>query len=313
MFDENVITWLLQGDISIQYQTYRDLLDSEKNSLRNRIATEGWGAEFLSRRLENGHWGYKFYQPKWTSTHYTLLDLKNLGIAPTNPLTRQTLNMIFETEKGPDGGIRPIGTVQKSDVCINGMALNYAAYFLMDENKLKSVIDFLLSQQMTDGGFNCQSNRKGAVHSSLHSTISVAEGILEYARNGFTYRLKELQHAEQGCREFMLQHRLFKSDKTGATIDKRMLMLSHPSRWRYDILWALDYFRCAGVDYDHRMQDAFEVLLKKCSKDGRWPLQAKHPGQTHFDMEEGGAPSRWNTLRAVRVLKYYGIENSRQD
>ncbi len=310
MFDKNVITWLLQGDLSIQYQTHRDLLGSAKVDLQNCIETEGWGAEFLSRRLENGHWGYKFYQPKWTSTHYTLLDLKNLGIAQKNPLILETLNMIFETEKGPDGGIRPIGTVQKSDVCINGMLLNYATYFLVDEKKLESVIDFLLSQHMADGGFNCQSNRKGALHSSLHSTISVAEGILEYARNGFTCRLKELQHAEQGCREFMLQHHLFKSDKTGEIIDKRMTRLSYPSRWRYDILRALDYFRSADVDYDPRMEAAIEVLLKKRRKDGCWTTQEKHVGQTHFDMEEGGAASRWNTLRALRVLKYYGIENS---
>ena len=179
MFDKNVITWLLQGDISVQYQTHCDLFGTEKTDLQNRIATEGWGKEFLSRRLKNGHWGYKFYQPKWTSTHYTLLDLKNLGIAQKNQLILETLNLIFDTEKGPDGGIRPIGTVQKSDVCINGMLLNYATYFLIDEKKLESVVDFLLSQHMADGGFNCCSNRSGAVHSSLHSTISVAEGILD--------------------------------------------------------------------------------------------------------------------------------------
>jgi hypothetical protein len=156
-------------------------------------------------------------------------------------------------------------------------------------------------------GFNCRSNRKGAVHSSLHTTLSVAEGILEYSKHGYKYRKVELQEAEQRSREFILQHRLYKSDKTGKIIDKKMVMLSYPSRWRYDILRALDYFQDARVGHDIRMDDAIEVLLKKRRKDGKWPLQMKHAGQTHFDMEKSGEASRWNTLRALRVLKHFGI------
>ncbi|KAA3643278.1 MAG: hypothetical protein DWQ07_22440 [Chloroflexi bacterium] len=307
MLDSDLKTWLLEGDVAIQYQVHRDLLGNEDKWLRDRIAKEGWGARFLSRRNENGHWGQRYYQPKWISTHYTLLDLKHLGIAPSNETIRQTLAMVVATEKAPDGGILPIGENSDSDVCVNGMFLNFAAYFGVEEEDLKSVVDFVLAQHMADGGFNCRSNRSGAVHSSLHSTISVAEGILEYARNGYQYRLKELQAAELASREFMLQHRLYKSDHTGEIIDKRMLMLSFPSRWKYDILRALDYFRAAGVGYDARMKDAIEVLLKKRRKDGRWPVQAKHPGQTHFDMEKAGQASRWNTLRALRVLKHFDI------
>ena len=226
-YDE-LIRWLLEGDVSIQYQVHRDLLDSEDKQLQERIATEGWGARFLSRRNENGNWGQRYYQPKWISTHYTLLDLKHLGISPKNPAIHETLSMVVDTEKAPDGGILPIGENSDSDVCVNGMFLNFATYFQTKEEDLKSVVDFLLAEHMPDGGFNCRSNRSGAVHSSLHSTISVAEGILEYARSGYKYRLNELQAAELTSREFILQHRLFKSDKTGEVIDKRMLMLSFP-------------------------------------------------------------------------------------
>ena len=160
---------------------------------------------------------------------------------------------------------------------------------------------------MQDGGFNCDSNRKGTIHSSMHTTISVVEGILEYAKNGYRYRLKELQEAEDKSRTFLLQHRLFRSDRTGNIIDKKMLMLSYPSRWRYDILRAMDYLRLAGVEYDARMDDAIDVLLKKRRADGKWPVQARHPGQTHFIMEKTGKPSRCNTLRALRVLNYFGV------
>jgi len=307
MKQNEIIKWLLEGDVSIQYQVQRDLLDSEQPGLRKRIEREGWGADFLARRLENGHWGRKYYQPKWTSTHYTLLDLKNLSISPDQPRIKQTLNIIFKDEKGPDGGINPSRTIPNSDVCLNGMVLNFASYFGAPAKALEPIVDFLMSQQMKDGGFNCYSNRKGAVHSSLHTTLSVAEGILAYTKNGYQYRIRELQTAELGCREFILQHRLFKSDRTGTVIDEKMLRLSFPSRWRYDILRALDYFQFAGVEYDHRMDDAIQVLLKKRRQDGKWPLQAKHPGQTHFDMEKTGEPSRWNTLRVLRVLKHFGI------
>ena len=300
-----LIAWLLEGDVSIQYQVHRDLLAVEKPYLRERIATAGWGAQFLSYRQKEGHWGQRFYQPKWISTHYTVLDLKNLAIAPKNEAIRQSISQVIQALKGPDGGIFPIGADKKSDVCVNGMFLNYASYFGTKKDDLKSIVDFLLTEHMKDGGFNCNSNGIGAVHSSLHSTISVLEGILEYAKNGNRYRLEELQEAADKARTFLLQHRLFRSDRTGKIIDQKMLMLSYPSRWRYDILRALDYFQFAGISYDPRMQDALDILETKQRKDGKWPVQAKHPGQTHFDMEKTGGPSRWNTLRAMRVLKHF--------
>jgi hypothetical protein len=141
----------------------------------------------------------------------------------------------------------------------------------------------------------------------LHSTISVIEGIQEYTTNGYVYRRDELEQIAAEAREFILQHHLFRSDRTGKIIDKRMLMLSYPSRWRYDILRALDYFRSAGADYESRMQPALDVLWKKRRNDNRWPVQARHPGQTHFEMEKTGGPSRWNTLRSLRVLKHFGL------
>lgn len=304
--DRQLIAWLLEGDVSIQYQVHRDLFATEKPHLRDRIATEGWGTQFLSFRKKEGHWGQRFYQPKWISTHYTILDLRNLAISQNNKEIGQSISQVIQSLKGPDGGIFPIGTEKKSDVCVNGMFLNYAAYFRTKEENLKSIVDFLLSEHMKDGGFNCNSNREGAIHSSMHSTISVLEGILEYAKNGYRYRLERLQESAHKSRTFLLQHRLFRSDKTGNIIDKKMLMLSYPSRWKYDILRALDYFQFAGINYDPRMRDALDILKKKRRKDNKWPVQAKHPGQTHFDMEKTGGPSRWNTLRALRVLKHFG-------
>jgi len=296
---------LLSGDVSIQYQVQRYLYNNIDLSLRDRIANEGWGKAYLEKRESNGHWGLSFYQPKWTSTHYTLLDLKNLEISPSNELITISLQMILSNEKGSDGGINPSGSIAESDLCINGMALNYASYFLADEEDLKSIIDLIIDLQMADGGFNCCINRSGATHSSLHTTISVLEGILEYKISGYKYRIAELEKIEKEAVEFILEHKLFKSDKTGEIISRKMLMLSYPCRWYYDILRALEYLNKASFPYDKRMDDAIEVLLSKRRKDGTWPVQSKHPGATHIEMEKTGSPSRWNTLRAIKVLRYF--------
>ena len=300
-----LIDWLLQGDISIQFQVYRDLLADEKPELQQKIESQGWGKQLLDLQNENGHWGLGFYQPKWISTHYTLLDLKYINISPLQPKIRKTVLKIAEQEKGKDGGINPAQYNNNSDACINGMFLNYASYFKIEEEKLKSPIDFLLSQIMPDGGFNCMKNRSGARHSSLHTTLSVLEGITEFEKNGYTYRRKDLQKARESCVEFILQHQLFKSDKTGKTINPGFLKFPYPCRWKYDILKALDYFQHSNTKFDVRMKPALEIIGEKRNTDGTWNLNAKYPGKQHFEMEKAGKASRWNTLRALRVLKKY--------
>ncbi len=303
---ETLIRWLDSGDVSIRYQFHRDLLDQNRPDLQAEIQAKGWGVRLLAAQREDGHWGRGFYMPKWTSTHYTLLDLRHLNLAQDHPAPRRAIGRILKEQLGSDGGVNPSRTIEQSDICINGMFLHYACYFQTPEDALHSIVDYLVSVQMADGGFNCNSNRFGAVHSSLHTTLSVLEGLLTYRQRGYTYRLNELKAIEEASREFILQHRLYRSDRTGKVINKRFLMLSFPPRWFYDILRALDYFQAAGVAYDERMADALEVLLKKRRSDGTWPVQAKHAGQVHFDMEVTGKPSRWNTLRALRVLRHFG-------
>lgn len=303
----DTLEWLLNGDVSIQYQTRKYLIGESDDlliHLRKRIATEGWGKAFLDARNASGHWGRGFYQVKWVSSHYTLLDLRYLEIEPVVPIL-ETLRLILDSCKSSDGSINESHSTKSGDVCVNGMFLNVASFFGISETELKSIVDYLLDNLMPDGGFNCESNFKGAVHSSMHTTISVLEGIQEYRKAGHSYRLEALENAKRNAEEFLLMHRLYQSDKTGETIDKRWTMLSYPSRWRYDILRALVYFADEGCPYDPRMEDAMNILVSKRRKDGMWPVQARHPGLVHFELEKTGSSSRFNTLRALRVLSAF--------
>ena len=309
MDELQIIEWLLEGDVSIQYQVYRDLLRIDRKDLQDRIAYEGWGKQFLSKRNSNGHWGDRFYQPKWISTHYTLLDLRNLNLSPNNSIAKKTIELTLNSGNADDGGIQ-LGpsTAHHSDVCVNGMFLNYASYFKTIEKKLFPIVNSILHEKMPDGGFNCRTTRSGAKHSSLHTTISVLEGFNEFLKTGYSYRKKDIHNAIDSAKEFILLHRLFLSDRTGEIINKDFLKLTYPSRWHYDILRALDYFQHAKVKWDDRMKPAIQLLLNKQNKDSTWNTQTKHPGQVHFEMEKAGKPSRWNTLRAMRVLKHFKIE-----
>ncbi|WP_317897657.1 hypothetical protein [Aurantibacillus circumpalustris] len=309
MDHQQIIDWLLEGDVSIQYQVWRDLLGVHKKKLQDNIASEGWGKKILAKRHINGCWGDRFYQPKWTSTHYTLLDLRNLNLPSNNEMVKETIELVLKNDKAEDGGIQ-LGpsTTQHSDVCVNGMFLNYASYFKMPEIKLQSVVDSILTEIMPDGGFNCRTIRSGAKHSSLHSSISVLEGFTEFMKAGFTYRKKEIVDAIKTGVEFILMHHLFLSDRTGQIISKEFLKLTYPSRWRYDILRAMDYFQYAGINWDNRMTEALNYLNKKQNKDGTWNLQAAHVGQVHFVMEKAGKPSKWNTLRMLRIKKHFEIK-----
>ena len=308
MNNQQIINWLLEGDVSIQYQVWRDLLGSDKKELQIRIANEGWGNSILSKRNSDGQWGDRFYQPKWISTHYTLLDLRNLNIPSNNEIVQETIELILQNNMADDGGIQ-LGpsTSQHSDVCVNGMFLNYASYFKTPEKKLHSIIDSILIEIMPDGGFNCRTTRSGAKHSSLHSTISVLEGFFEFIKAGHTYRKEEIISSQKSSIEFILLHQLFLSDRTSQIINKNFLKLTYPCRWKYDILRAMDFFQYAEIEWDNRMKAAIAVLKTKQNNEGSWNMPAAHPGQVHLVMETAGKPSRWNTLRVLRVLKHFEI------
>lgn len=303
--DDEVVAWLLEGDVAVQYRTWRDLLGRDDAPLRDRIATEGEGAALLAADGGSGHWGRGFYQPKWTSSHYTLLELANLGLGSGAPRARDVVGLILEQEKGPDGGLDPSRPHRSSDACINGMALGYASHFGAGEEQLASVVDFLLAQRMGDGGFNCRLNRGGARHSSVHTTVCVIEGITRYQRRGHRHRVHELCAARAEATEFLLRHRLFRSERTGEVISPELTRLHHPARWHFDVLRGLEALVDSGTAHDPRMDDALRVIASRRAPDGRWAANRPYPGRTHLPPPHAGQPHRWVTLAALRVLRAY--------
>ncbi len=302
---QEIINWLLEQDPSIKWQVMRDLLkapSAEYLPVRDEVANSGWGKKLLDLQDISGRWGGGIYSPKWISTTYTMLLLKRLGLNPEHEQPKKSISLLIEKGRYKDGGINYFASLDHSETCVTGMILGLASYFRFSSDYIPEMTKFLLNQQMPDGGWNCQSFR-GAAHSSMHTTISVLEGLLEL-RSFLPEFRNEAENAAAKAHEFLLQHRLFKSDKTGKVIKDQFTRLSFPPRWRYDILRALDYFRIAGAAPDERMEEATDLIRKK-EKNGRWPLQAKHPGRTFFEMEEPGKPSAWNTLRALRILGWY--------
>lgn len=304
----DVVAWLCQGDPSIVYQVHRDLFDEDESvcaALKKEISDRGWGKTLLTLQKPDGHWGEGYYRPKWTSTHYTLLLLRNLGIEPQRSLL-DICRRVLDEEKGRDGGMSPTAQRIYSDCCITGMFLNISAYFGVESDQLKSLIDYLIDMQLPDGGYNCRHPRSPVHHGSFHTTICVLEGLWEYTCQGYEYRLDEVTSARRRAEEFLLIHRLFLSDKDDRIIDPRFLSMHYPSHWHYDVLRSLEYFVFSKHDADPRLNEALMWVQGKC-QDQKYPLSPMYSGQVHLTMEKSGKFSRFNTLRVYRIFKYFHI------
>ena len=308
--DPAVLSWLLEGDPAIRWQVQRDLLGAPPArwlAERRTVARTGWGQRFLSLQEPSGTWGGGIYSPKWTSTTYTLLQLRDLGLPGTNRAARRGARLALDGLLGQPSAPQFAFRLEKLDLCVAGMALSLAAYFDIGQAVNQTLLAHVLEHQMADGGWNCRCKReRGVVHSSFHTTFNVLEGLQDQLDRGGQLDRAAIQAAQARACEFMLAHKLFRSDKTGAVISPHFLMYSYPPRWHYDVLRGLDYFQRVRAPRDARLGEAMALLLSKRRRDHTWPVQHRHAGREFFRMERAGQPSRWNTLRALRVLKWWG-------
>jgi hypothetical protein len=307
--------WLLEGDPAIRWQAL-ELAGSTGRTIaseRQRLGREGWGARLLALQDPEGTWAGGLssdgglYSPKWISTTYTMLLLRDFGLPPTNRKVHKACAQLIEQGLQRDGGIN-YGWRGRSETCITGMILSILSYFNYTDQRIDILVDYLLEEQMRDGGWNCRRDH-GATHSSVHTTISALEGLHHYERYS-KRKAREVKAALGRGREFLLVHRLFRSHRTNEIIKPILMRFSFPPRWHYDILRALDHFQSVNAPRDPRLSEAIEIVRTSQDKEGRWPLHNSYKGKTYFELERVGSPSRWNTLRALRVLKWWDRDDS---
>ena len=313
-----VLDWMLDSDPAIRWQALRDLTDASADAVaaeRARVATEGWGARLLALQGEDGQWaggacfpgGWvapsnhpdKVLGQPWTATLPTLQLLLDLGVDPGSEQVRRAIGKVADQCRWECDDLPFFGG--EEDPCINARTVALGVYFGQD---IDAIVDRLLGEQLQDGGWNCWTDY-GSVRSSYHSTINVLEGLLAYERasRGSADSISARRRGE----EYLLERNLFRRKSTGEVADPHWLRFSFPTRWHYDVLRALEYFRAAGDPPDKRMDEAAELLRSKQQPDGTWLLENTHPGDVYFPLDDGdGRPSRWNTLRALRVLRWYG-------
>ncbi|HTS62641.1 MAG TPA: hypothetical protein VMH28_11500 [Candidatus Acidoferrales bacterium] len=307
-----VLDWLLDSDPAIRWQVLRDLVHAPAEVVaaeRARVAAEGWGARLLALQGEDGQWAGGACFPAegwrrgdegqpWTATLPTLQLLHDFGVDPRSDRARRAVALVRDHCRWEHAG-QPFfsGEVEP---CINGRTVTLGVYFNQD---VDGVVARLLSEQLNDGGWNCEAEN-GSVRSSFATTINVLEGLLAFERatGGSAQSIAARRRGE----EYLLERNLFRRKSTGEVVNPAWLQFSFPARWHYDVLRALEYFRSARDLPDTRMDEAIGLLRSKQQPDGTWLLEYTHPGKVHFALEDGDSrPSRWNTLRALRVLGWY--------
>jgi hypothetical protein len=286
----------------------RDLTDEAPNAVaveRSRVATQGWGGQLLARQSRSGHWGGPNEDRGLLITLYSLVVLMDLGLDPASVQARKMIERVDKQLVFKPLNNRPF-LHGETEPCINGRILALGAYFKRPNDSLAKQI---LGQQLEDGGWNCEAvepsaKRPKSRRSSFHTTICVLEGLLAYEQAG--RKRTAVTRARKRAEDYLLERHMFRSLRTGEVIDERWLRFSFPTFWHYDVLRGLDYLRNAGVKPDSRVREAVKIVIRRRHQNGRWPLNLLHRERIPLEMETGvGRASRWNTLRALRVLRWY--------
>jgi len=313
----SVIQWLLDSDPSIRWQVMRDLIGApavEIAAERARVATEGMGAQLLALQGPDGRWGNAAWNRGWNSTMHVLVLLWEMGLDPASDQARLAVGLVRDRVTWKGCGPQECDDnpffAGELEPCINGQVAAVGAYFGQD---VRVIVDRLLAEQLPDGGWNCAA-ANGSSRSSFNTTICVLEALLEYELSvGASQQLTEARHRGQ---EYLLERHLFRRLSTGEVIERDRkggavwTLFAFPTWWHYDVLRGLDYLRSAAVTPDERVTEAINLVASKCDDDGRWPLEQQYPGKMLVQIDEGkGRPSRWNTLRALRVLNWYSAGN----
>jgi hypothetical protein len=316
--NKSVIQWLLNADPAIRWQVMRDLTGAPAEEVaveRARVVTQGWGAQLLALQGDDGRWGGAAWNRGWNSTMHVLMLLRDLGLDPMSDAARRAVSLVHERVTWKGCGPQECDDnpffAGELEPCINGQVGAVGAYFgrgvaLGETNR--GIVDRLLAEQLSDGGWNCEAVN-GSTRSSFNTTICVLEALLEHERA--TGGSPEVTAARLRGQEYLLERRLLRRRSTGEVIERdrkggaAWTRFAFPTWWHYDVLRGLEYLRSAGVTPDDRVAEAIALVAAKRQMDGRWLLDTHYPGLMPVEFgEREGQPSRWITLRALRVLKW---------
>ncbi len=306
--DKSVIEWLLNSDPSIRWQVMQDITKEPEEKVkaeRSRIAAVGWGSQLINMQSKEGHWWPDLDPWPLKNTLFTLVMLKDFGLDPASKEAKQIIVRVRDNVTWLYHNNSPFFEGE-TEPCINGRVLAVGAYFGEAQSRL---VDRLLSEQLVDGGWNCEA--PPSKHSSFHSTICVLEGLLEYER--FHGADSAVTEARSRGQEYLMNRGMFRTRSTGKVIDSSWTLFSYPTTYHYDILRGLDYLRSSNTPPDDRILEAIELVAMKQQQNGRWLLENPHQDRISFELEQEGSSSRWNTLRALRVLDYFSNEGQRAD
>jgi hypothetical protein len=304
------VDWLLESDPAIRWQVMRDLSDTPRETAaaeRARVTTEGWGAFLLARLRPGGDERQESREHRDWVTLETLLLLRAFGMDPASSQAREAVGQVREEVTWQ--GLLPQDSewhgnpffAGEVEPCINGRALAVGAYF---GQNVRRIAERLLTEQMADGGWNCEDDN-GATVGSFHSTINVLEGLLDYERgNGGS---PEVTSARLRGEEYLIERGMFRRKSTGEVADPTFTQFAFPNGYHYDVLRGLDYLRAAEAELDNRLNEALGLVETKRDAAGRWHRDIVHPNHLNFEMDgDAGTASRWITLRAMRVLRWAG-------
>jgi len=340
---KETLDWLLEDEPSVQYFTLTGLMDHGENDrsvrdTRGRIGREGWAATILAKQKDGIYWENpeSCYVPKWSSCAWQLAVLADIGLVGSDERIENSVEHYLHAHNVETGGfaLRPRGSEGiKPHVCSTGnMIRSLAKFGYGQDERVVKAMDWLISEQLVDGGWNCFTE-DGAKHGSFQATIEPLWALAAMLQ--IHPLVKRWEDAAAKGSEFLLRHRIYKSKRNDSPVLLEFLTIHYPMHYRYDFLHGLRVLSELGAKYDPRMADAVNLLRQKRLPDGKWVLEGVYRGWRQsvgihggkavsrpeereaftegwgdghtLQLEEAGKPSKWITLQALLTLKRLGI------
>jgi hypothetical protein len=312
-----VLDWLLEEEQpGVRYRALTDLLgrtdrDPEVRKARAQALRVGWAAETLAERRPGAEWrdGSSLYRPKYTSTHWKMIALADLGLSRGSPAVRNACEYWMAGFAARGGGLGGSSSGAPHYCVAGNMARALIRYGYADDPRVVATLEWLVSVADPKGGWSCFGTGRNLDSWEALSAFAV------YPRSRWTPATKAC--VERGA-EFFLERELHRQGARYAP----WYRFHYPAHYYYDVLVGLDALTRLGYADDPRLRYALDLVRRRRRSDGRWNLDALHPDvegpiarwfrdhptqrPTPWGFERPGSPSKMITLTALSVLQRAG-------